>query len=103
MKDYRAFLFSLSHGAKYPLKHFHGPAVVHFKEYMAVFGREALRDIFLQRNDRKANNNTSDFGANYQPPKSMVIGSKETAEHLSGTALMFQIAEMEVYRVSYKV
>ena len=68
---------------------------------MTVFGRESLRDIFLQRNDgeRKANNNTSGFGANYQIPKTMVIGSNEAAEHLSGSSLMFQVVEIEVYRV----
>lgn len=76
VKDFRAFLFSVTLGQKYPIKHFHGPAVVHYKDFMAVFGRETLRDMFLQRNDRKPNNNTSDFGANFQLPKAMVTGSK---------------------------
>lgn len=104
VKDFRAFIFSLSHSEKFGIKHFNGPAVVHCKEFMAVFGRENLRDIFLQRNDdRKANNNTSEFGANYKIPKTMIIGSKEAAEHLSGSNLMFKITEIEVYKVIFKI
>jgi hypothetical protein len=71
---------------------------------MAVFGRESLRDIFLQRNEgRKANNNTHDFGSNFKLPKTMAIRSKETAELLSGTNLMFKIDEIEVYKVIFKL
>ncbi|TNV79380.1 hypothetical protein FGO68_gene1790 [Halteria grandinella] len=100
VKDNKAFVFSLTHKQRYALKHFNGPAVVHSKDFMAVFGRETLRDIFLQRNDgRMANNNTSDFGANYILPKEMVIGSEQSTSHLSGTGLMFKIAEIEVYQV----
>jgi hypothetical protein len=104
VNDNRAFVFSLTYREKFPIKHFNGPAVVHCKDFMAVFGRDSLRDIFLQRNDgRKANNNTHDFGANFKIPKSMVIGSKETGEYLSGTDLMFKIEEIEVYKVIFKL
>jgi hypothetical protein len=71
---------------------------------MPVFGRDSLRDIFMQRNEgRKANNNTHDFGANYRIPKSMAVRSKETGEYLSGTDLMFKIEEIEVYKVIFKL
>jgi hypothetical protein len=71
---------------------------------MPVFGRDNLRDIFLQKNDdRKANNNTSEFGANYKTSKAIVIGSKEAKEYLSGTSLMFKILEIEVYKVIFKI
>jgi hypothetical protein len=77
VKDNKAFVFSVTHGQRYALKHHNGPAVVHFKYFMAVFGRETLKDIFLQKNEgRMANNNTSEFGANYMLPREMTVGSQ---------------------------
>ena len=100
IKDPKAFIFSLDNQERFDTKHVNGSAVVHFKDYMAVFGRDTLRDIFTQRNEnRKANNNTHDFGANYRIPRSMVIGSKETKQYLSGTDLLFKLEEIEVYQV----
>ncbi len=104
VNDNTAFVFSLTLPEKFPIKHYNGPTVVHCKDFLPVFGRDTLRDIFLQKNEgRKANNNTHDFGANFKTPKTMMRGSKEAAEHLSGTNLMFKIEEIEVYKVIFKL
>jgi hypothetical protein len=102
VKDPRAFIFSLDKQERFDIKHVNGSAVVHFKEYMPVFGRDTLRDIFIQRNEsRKPNNNTHDLGSNYRLPRSMVIGSKVCREYLSGTDLLFKLEDIEVYSVLY--
>jgi len=93
-KDEKAFLFSLTHNEKYPVKD-SVKAIACIYDNSVLFGESC--DIFIVDNCNTANGNHCDFPLTYQCSKFNEV-TEESKKYLAGS-YNFLVEEVEVYQI----